>query len=257
MEGNLCKEEHPRFQRAKDARETQQHEDMKDVTNMTDEEMLKETEEILRGLPPNGDQREQGTASSKRKSEDEGRKHVQEQRTSQVLEGEEEGKENGEKRGLQVDVDTAMKDKRIRLETQSTTTEQQVTLDTIARDYNISLLEKMSRKKARNTRYDVKAVVQGQIKKLLSLTSTLPDVNKFHDADKSSTEISSKIAWDDLTGMKLDAGKVKEARGKELEYIKQKGVWTKIPRSVAHARGWKIIKTRWIDVNKGDDDNPK
>ena len=55
--------------------------------------------------------------------------------------------------------------------------------------------------------------------------------------------------------MKLDAGKVKEARENELECIREKGVWTKIPRSVAQSRGWKIIKTRWIDVNKGDDDN--
>lgn len=33
-------------------------------------------------------------------------------------------------------------------------------------------------------------------------------------------------------------------------------VWAKIPRTLAQARGWKISKTRWIDINKGDDDNP-
>ena len=33
-------------------------------------------------------------------------------------------------------------------------------------------------------------------------------------------------------------------------------VWTKIPRRMAQARGWKMIKTRWIDINKGDDENP-
>ena len=91
---------------------------------------------------------------------------------------------------------------------------------------------------------------------MLRLTNTLPDVNKFHDKDETSIDISSNIAWDDLTGMRLEAGKVKEARTKELEYIKQKGVWKKIPRSVAHARGWKVIQTRWIDVNKGDDESP-
>ena len=79
--------------------------------------------------------------------------------------------------------------------------------------------------------------------------------NKFHDAGGITSDISSSIAWDDLTGMSLEVGKVKEARTKELEYIKHKGVWTKIPRSVALAKGWKIIKTRWIDVHKGDDEN--
>ena len=33
-------------------------------------------------------------------------------------------------------------------------------------------------------------------------------------------------------------------------------VYDKIPRAQAARKGWKIIKTRWIDINKGDDDNP-
>ena len=33
-------------------------------------------------------------------------------------------------------------------------------------------------------------------------------------------------------------------------------VYDKIPRALAARKGWKIIKTRWIDINKGDDDNP-
>ena len=33
-------------------------------------------------------------------------------------------------------------------------------------------------------------------------------------------------------------------------------MWVKISRSVAIATGWKIVKGRWIDVNKGDDENP-
>ena len=34
-------------------------------------------------------------------------------------------------------------------------------------------------------------------------------------------------------------------------------VCNKIPRAQAIRNGWKIIKTRWIDINKGDDVNPK
>ena len=35
-----------------------------------------------------------------------------------------------------------------------------------------------------------------------------------------------------------------------------KKVYDKIPRKTAQSRGWKVIKTRWIDINKGDDTNP-
>ena len=62
-------------------------------------------------------------------------------------------------------------------------------------------------------------------------------------------------AWDDQTGMKLDAGKVREARAKEIQYIHDKVVYNKIPRSTAIRNGWKVVQTRWIDINKGDDDN--
>merc|ERR1712139_483246 len=69
-------------------------------------------------------------------------------------------------------------------------------------------------------------------------------------------DITSALAWDDLTGMKLDAGKVIEARTKEVTYLRDKRVYDKIPRHQAQRSKWKIIKTRWIDINKGDDENP-
>ena len=56
--------------------------------------------------------------------------------------------------------------------------------------------------------------------------------------------------------MKLEADKVKEARDKEIQYIKEKEVWVKIPRAQARAMGIKVIGTKWIDINKGDDENP-
>ena len=72
----------------------------------------------------------------------------------------------------------------------------------------------------------------------------------------NNKSVSESIAWDDLTGMRLSADKVIEARGKEMQYVRDMKVWEKIPRRVAQARGWKVIKTRWIDINKGDDLNP-
>ena len=69
-------------------------------------------------------------------------------------------------------------------------------------------------------------------------------------------DVTSSLAWDDLTGMKLDAGKVVEARAKEVTYLREKRVYDKVPRQQALRRKWKIIKTRWIDINKEDDENP-
>lgn len=63
-------------------------------------------------------------------------------------------------------------------------------------------------------------------------------------------------AFDDVTGLRLDGAKVLEARKKEILFVREKGVWSKIKRSVAKAKGWRILKTRWIDINTGDDDNP-
>ena len=57
--------------------------------------------------------------------------------------------------------------------------------------------------------------------------------------------------------MKLDAGQVKEERSKEVQYLRDKRVYDKIPRSQALRNKWNIIQTRWIDINKGDDENPK
>ena len=63
-------------------------------------------------------------------------------------------------------------------------------------------------------------------------------------------------AWDDVSGHDLNPAEVVKARAKEMAYIHEKGVWTVIPREVARQRGWPIVKTRWIDINKGDDDSP-
>ena len=63
-------------------------------------------------------------------------------------------------------------------------------------------------------------------------------------------------AWDDISSAPLNPEKIVEARKLEISYAEKKPVWKKIPRSEAKAKGWKVIKSRWIDINKGDDDNP-
>ena len=62
---------------------------------------------------------------------------------------------------------------------------------------------------------------------------------------------------DDLTGQPLKDELVKLARAKELIYFHSKGVWVKVPKATARARtGHPPISVRWVDVNKGDEQNP-
>ena len=63
-------------------------------------------------------------------------------------------------------------------------------------------------------------------------------------------------AWDDVSGQELDPNGVRQARALEMDYVSKKGVWRKVPRSLASRNGWKVIPTRWIDINKGDADRP-
>ena len=60
--------------------------------------------------------------------------------------------------------------------------------------------------------------------------------------------VTETLAWDDLTGMQLDRGKVKETRQKEIEYVRKKEDWKKISRRQAIANGWKIIKNSVLSI---------
>ena len=62
---------------------------------------------------------------------------------------------------------------------------------------------------------------------------------------------------DDLTKQVLKDVLVEEARAKELAYFHSKGVWLKVPIGRARAAtGRPPITVRWVDVNKGDEQNP-
>ena len=63
-------------------------------------------------------------------------------------------------------------------------------------------------------------------------------------------------AWGDISAAPLDPVKVTAARKLEIEYAEKKPVWKKIPRWEAKAKGWKIVKPRWIDINRGDNEKP-
>ena len=61
--------------------------------------------------------------------------------------------------------------------------------------------------------------------------------------------------WDDMNDLKpLDWDMTVKARKLEMDFFKKMRVYTKVPRSQIPAD--KIITTRWIFINKGDDKAP-
>lgn len=70
---------------------------------------------------------------------------------------------------------------------------------------------------------------------------------------EDETEDDWNEADDDVTGEQLDAEGVKQARRDEIEEIKKHRVYTKVPvKDCWDKTGKAPIKTRWLDINKGD-----
>ena len=55
-----------------------------------------------------------------------------------------------------------------------------------------------------------------------------------------------------MSGENLDPLKVKAARQEEMNYLTNKGVYVKVAREEVTKRKAKLVKVRWVDVNKGD-----
>ena len=49
----------------------------------------------------------------------------------------------------------------------------------------------------------------------------------------------------------------REARGVEMDFFKSMGVYDYVPRSEQKLTGGEIFGTKWVDVNKGDSENPR
>ena len=50
---------------------------------------------------------------------------------------------------------------------------------------------------------------------------------------------------------------VHRAKMEEKDFIDKMGVYDVVPRSEAAKRGCRVIRTRWVTVNNGSDDNPQ
>jgi len=81
----------------------------------------------------------------------------------------------------------------------------------------------------------------------------LKDVNveKFVE---DRTEIDIMEAFDDVTGLGLDVGKLRKARNEEITYIEAKGIWERVPLQKCWDKTGKAPTSgKWVDVQKGDD----
>ena len=74
--------------------------------------------------------------------------------------------------------------------------------------------------------------------------------------EDGESQSSWQEAWDDVSGKELDPAGVQAARALEIEHVDMKKVWRNIPRAEAKKQGCKMIGTRWVDIDKGDDKKP-
>ena len=80
----------------------------------------------------------------------------------------------------------------------------------------------------------------------------LPDLYVVHNHEDGKT-----YAWDDVTGNELDTKLTMKARMEEMEQFKKHQVYEKVKEEVCwQVTGKGPIGTRWIDINKGDENNP-
>ena len=87
-----------------------------------------------------------------------------------------------------------------------------------------------------------------EIKPLMSVSLATKEIIDHAEEEQSHCQEWLQ-AWDDVSGAELDSRIVQTAQAKELDYVRKKPVYIKIPRAEAHRKNWKIIETEWIDTN--------
>ena len=89
------------------------------------------------------------------------------------------------------------------------------------------------------------------------ITNTINNMNKDpHDAKEDSKWYEDFDFVDDVTGGKLNHKFAVQARKLEMEFFRRTKVYDKVPRWMAKQTGGKIITTRWLDINKDDQERP-
>ena len=77
---------------------------------------------------------------------------------------------------------------------------------------------------------------------------------------EEESEVWNEIdkAWDDITGEELDSSSVMMAGNEEIKEVHKHEVYHERPiKECWDKTGKAPIKTRWIDINKGDEIHPE
>ena len=85
----------------------------------------------------------------------------------------------------------------------------------------------------------------------------ISDCSKDKEYNHENNDKEILEAWDDQTGKELRPDLVQAARAEELKIVDEMGVYEEVPFSdaVKHT-GRPPIKSRWLDINKGDSELP-
>ena len=85
----------------------------------------------------------------------------------------------------------------------------------------------------------------------------LPEVGGWAPDEDEEDEAELPRAYDEYTGNRLDGALVVKARADEVAGLKQLGTWVERPISESFDKTGKApIQGRWVECNKGDDENP-
>ena len=96
---------------------------------------------------------------------------------------------------------------------------------------------------------------QGNEKSMMQLAERVNEKCKTVEEEEHDVEMAE--AWDDVSGKALDPKQVRKARGEEIDYVHEMGLYVKVLVSECYKRTGKApITVRWIDINKGDSESP-
>ena len=79
----------------------------------------------------------------------------------------------------------------------------------------------------------------------------IPSEQLFGEFEATSPEEFDRV-YDEITGDELPSRLVAKARQEEIDWVRSIKLYEKVSRSHALSRGFKVVPTRWVDVNKGD-----
>ena len=89
-----------------------------------------------------------------------------------------------------------------------------------------------------------------------NICANLEENNRRINAVVKPSDCGIKV-YDDNTSRELSPALVAKARDEELNYVHKHGVYTKVPISMCYQeKGKETISTGWVNVSKGDDENP-